>query len=205
MFEASQPTKDTQERSSPLREQDYTPPCPAQEQTHLPNSSKPITPTLVVPTSQDGRTSQDQDPIQQWIWAQSSSQNTRPSNVTTAEVLPIGEDPNKRVYRSSEISPQYLFALGIQNPSKAVALKCTIISFFYCHHQQGQQTSLEYLIDSKQKKAAPVFSFQLSALNTIKETYWSRKLCRQQIANETLSAFRHIIRNHNNRHNPLPT
>ena len=63
---------------------------------------------------------------------------------------------------------------------------------------------MECLMDTKTKDIGLVFAFQLTELNTVEELYCSSKICRQQFANETLAEMQSIIKNHNNKHNPLP-
>ena len=96
--------------------------------------------------------------------------------VTRLRAVQQKGDPSRRLYWSSDISPKYLQALGLQQTPQAVAIRYMIVPFFYRKNQNGGW--MEYLVDNKRKKLAPVFAFQLSELNTIEEIYWSTKLCK---------------------------
>jgi hypothetical protein len=138
---------------------------------------------------------------QQWIWAAGKMQYIRPTKEEIKDTPADGDMVMKRIYRSSDINPKYLQAIGIETIPNKTTLRCSIIPFFF--RTSPTDDRMDFLCDIKHQKPSPVYSFQLTKLNTPEEIYWSNKICKQQVVNEILAELRNIITNYNNKHNPF--
>ncbi|KAG0593794.1 hypothetical protein M758_UG019800 [Ceratodon purpureus] len=154
-------------------------------------------PTVII---EDTRTRINDDQTHQWIWARGTMQQHCPPPPSQATLLQSKDLETKRIYHSLEIAPQYLQAIGIEHIPQVASICCHVVSLFYRPALKGE--GMEYLYKRKQKRVRHIYSFQLTELSILENIYWSTKLCKQQVTNDTLSKLQNIIQNYN-MHNPL--